>query len=102
MEKGRAGQQVQARRAMAKWEQWNRGRQSHTTSALAMAYGAMGNREEAFRCLEKEYQEHSNALTALKVEPAYDPLRSDRHFQDLLRRVGLADAGPIVGSASRP
>lgn len=99
---GRAGQQVQARSAMAKWEQWNRGRQSHTTSALVMAYAAMGNREEAFRCLEKAYQEHSNALTSLKVEPAYDPLRSDHRFQDLLRRVGLADAGPIVGSTSRP
>ena len=67
-----------------------------------MAYAAMGNREEAFRCLEKAYQEHSNALTSLKVEPAYDPLRSDHRFQDLLRRVGLADAGPIVGSTSRP
>ena len=99
---GRSGQQVQARRAMAKWERWDRGGQSYTTSAPVMAYAAMGNREEAFRCLEKAYQEHSNALTALKVEPAYDPLRSDRRFQDLLRRVGLADAGRGVGSATRP
>jgi TolB-like protein/DNA-binding winged helix-turn-helix (wHTH) protein/Flp pilus assembly protein TadD len=99
---GRSGQQLQARRAMAKWARWNRRRRSHSTSVLAMAYTAMGNHEEAFRCLEKAYQEHSNGLTTLKVEPGYDPLRSDRRFQELLQRVGLAEAGPNSGSTSRP
>jgi TolB-like protein/DNA-binding winged helix-turn-helix (wHTH) protein/Flp pilus assembly protein TadD len=100
---GRSGQQVQARRAMTKWERWNRGRQPRpdTTAAPAMAYAAMGNHEEAFRCLEKARQEHSNALTSLKVEPAYDPLRSDRRFQELLRSMGLAEAGPNSEATSR-
>ena len=40
--------------------------------------------------LEKAYTQHSNGLTGLKVDPIYDPLRGDPRFQNLLRRVGLA------------
>ena len=40
--------------------------------------------------LEQAYVQHSNTLVTLKVEPRFDPLRSDARFQDLLRRVRLA------------
>ncbi|HZP17704.1 MAG TPA: winged helix-turn-helix domain-containing protein [Terriglobales bacterium] len=52
--------------------------------------GAIGDKEQAMSWLEKAYELHSSGLCSLKVEPAYDPLRSDLRFQDLLRRVGLA------------
>ena len=87
---GRSGQQAQARRALAKWEQLRRRRQSHPTPMHVMAYIAMGKKEEAFAWFEKAYAEHSYALTDLKVEPNYDGLRSNPRFQELLRRVGLA------------
>jgi len=50
----------------------------------------MGKNDQAFTWLEQAYVQHSNALVTLRVEPRFDPLRSDARFQDLLRRVGLA------------
>lgn len=52
---------------------------------------AAGQRDQVFAVLQKAFDERSNALTGLKVDPLYDPLRSDPRFQDLLRRVGLAN-----------
>lgn len=49
-----------------------------------------GNKARAYYWLEATFSEHSNAMTMLKVEPAYDPMRNDPQFQDVLRRVGLA------------
>ncbi len=86
---GRSGQQVKARRALERWQQLNRRRQMDP-AAIALAYVGMGNKDEAFAWLQRAYSERSNALTALNVDPIYDPLRSDPRFQDLLRRVGLA------------
>ena len=39
--------------------------------------------------LEKAYAAHDLQLQFLKVDPAFDSLRDDPRFQDLLRRVGL-------------
>ena len=86
---GRTGQQAQARQALAKLEECNR-RRPVDPGVFVEPYIGMGNKDEAFVWLEKAYTQHSNVLTSLKVNPLYDPLRSDPRFQDLLRRVGLA------------
>ncbi len=57
--------------------------------AVAIIYTGLGETELAFTWLERAYEERSSWLTFLKVEPAYDPLRSDERFNDLLRRIGL-------------
>jgi TolB-like protein/Tfp pilus assembly protein PilF len=86
---GRAGQPVQAHRALVKLEELNRHQQLDPGPFLG-AYLGMGDKELAFAWLEKAYLQHSNVLAALKVEPCYDFLRGDPRFLDLMRRVGLA------------
>lgn len=41
--------------------------------------------------LENGYEQHSNSMTRLKVDPTYDSLRKEARFQELLRPVGLGD-----------
>jgi serine/threonine-protein kinase len=58
-------------------------------SLLAEIHAALGDKDKAFSWLEKAYEEHDSFLVRLKVEPALDPLRSDRRFGELLHRMNL-------------
>jgi len=86
---GRTGQKDKARAELRKLEAMNAARPQDPV-AMAVAYIGIGNNEAALSSLEKAYAERSNLLTALNVEPVYDPLRQDARFQELLRRVGFA------------
>jgi TolB-like protein/DNA-binding winged helix-turn-helix (wHTH) protein/Tfp pilus assembly protein PilF len=59
--------------------------------AAAFMFGFLGLRDydQAFFWMEEAYKEQSNFLQFLKVNPIFDPVRSDPRFLDLLRRVGL-------------
>ncbi len=56
---------------------------------FTIIYVALGDHDRAFVELEKDYENRSEALAWLKVDPRLDPLRSDPRFTDLQRRVGL-------------
>jgi tetratricopeptide (TPR) repeat protein len=85
---GRMGQKDKARAELRKLEAMS-GTQALDPVLMARAYTGMGNNDAALSALEKGYAQRSNLLTALKVEPVYDPLRDDPRFQELLRRVGF-------------
>ncbi len=56
---------------------------------IAQIYCALGQKDEALRWLEEAYREHDGNIVLLKVFPAWDSLRSDPRFQDLLRRMNF-------------
>ena len=56
----------------------------------AMIHIALGERDLAFEWLEKALDERAWQVGFLKVEPIFDPLRSDPRFDDLMRRANLA------------
>jgi eukaryotic-like serine/threonine-protein kinase len=61
--------------------------------AIMLAYIGLGNKDQAFACLERDYENHYTTMISLKSNPVYDPLRSDTRFGDLMRRVHLAPGG---------
>lgn len=93
---GRAGESAKARQKIKELLELNQ-RQPVDPMIVAQAYVGIGNNDEAIAWLEKAYTQHSNNLTALNVEPVYDPLRGDPRFQNLLRQVGLAQSPSADG-----
>jgi tetratricopeptide (TPR) repeat protein len=85
---GRSGDRARANSALERLQNVKRHR-AVDSLCFTVAYIGLGNNDEALLWLEKAYQEHSNSLTAIKVDPTYDPLRGAPRFQEFLRRVGL-------------
>jgi eukaryotic-like serine/threonine-protein kinase len=56
----------------------------------AIIYVGLGEKDKAFEWLEKSYEDRSIGFgSAIKVDPIWDPLRSDPRFADLLHRMNL-------------
>ena len=58
-------------------------------SLIAYIYIVLGDKDQAFACLEKGYQERSGNMPWMKIEPKFDPLRRDPRLMDLQRRIGV-------------
>ena len=56
---------------------------------IASAYAALGDKDRAFVWLERAYMVRSPDLITLKMPENLGPLRTDRRFANLLKRVGL-------------
>ena len=85
---GRAGHKSEAQKFLRKLEA-ERSRRYVDASKLAIAYFGVGDTDQALKWFEKGFSERSTALVWLKVDPVYDPLRSDPRFHELLTRVGF-------------
>jgi TolB-like protein/Tfp pilus assembly protein PilF len=56
---------------------------------VATAYVSLDRRNEALEWLQKALEDYDEWMDCINVDPALDPLRSDRRFQDLVGHVGL-------------
>lgn len=56
---------------------------------FAQVYVALGEKDQGLAWLEKGYAERDIQLVVLTVDPAFDSVRSDPRFQDLMRRLKL-------------
>jgi serine/threonine protein kinase len=86
----RMGREMEARNILAQLLQ---ARETRYVSApvIAAAYVAFGDKEEAFRWLERALAEHSGILQWIAFLPEFRPLHSDARFPHLLRRIGVSN-----------
>jgi hypothetical protein len=56
---------------------------------MVYVYGVLGDNDRAFAWLERAYARRESSLQSLKVFIAWDPIRSDPRFAEMVRRVGL-------------
>ena len=84
----RTGQPNRATESLKVLQEMNR-RGDVDAGVFAWAHLGDKDKNEALTWLEKAYEQHSNTMSTLKVEPAFDILRNEPRFQDLLRRVHL-------------
>jgi tetratricopeptide (TPR) repeat protein len=56
-------------------------------SEIAVIYASLGDKDQSMNWLQRGYEERFNPGVLLR--PGFDPLRSDKRFQDMLRRIGL-------------
>jgi len=85
----RMGREMEARNILAQLIQ---AREKRYVSApvIAAVYVAFGDKEEAFRWLERAFAEHSGILQWVAFLPEFRPLHSDERFPHLLRRIGVS------------
>jgi DNA-binding winged helix-turn-helix (wHTH) protein/TolB-like protein/Tfp pilus assembly protein PilF len=56
---------------------------------VATIYAGLGEKDQAFKWLEKAFEERDIWLMNLRVDPLFKSIRSDARFTSLLQRIGL-------------
>jgi tetratricopeptide (TPR) repeat protein len=85
------GLKEEALRRLKKVEELSEDNPSALQVRKAIVYAGLGEKDEAFVCLEKAFQHRSPQLFNLQYLPGFDPLRSDPRYQDLRRRMNFPD-----------
>jgi tetratricopeptide (TPR) repeat protein len=89
-----SGKTAEARQVLNELRDLSESREAASTLyvspyTVAAIYTGLGEKDQAFKWLERAYEERDVWLMNLKVDPVFAKLRSDKRFQDLLTRAGL-------------
>ncbi len=59
------------------------------SAALPLTYVQLGDTEKALYWLQKAYENHTRDMIYIKVEPIYDPIRSDPRFKKIVEQMNF-------------
>jgi tetratricopeptide (TPR) repeat protein len=62
-----------------------------TSYGVALVYGGLDEKDQAFSWLNKAVEERSHWLVWLKTDPRWRSIQSDKRFKELVNKVGLPD-----------
>ena len=65
------------------------GKKFVTSYGVALVHAGLGQRDSAFACLNKAFDERSHWLVWLRLDPRWNGLRSDPRFAELVSRVAF-------------
>jgi Flp pilus assembly protein TadD len=82
------GRRAEALAILKELEEKHAKRES-TGQFLAGVYAGLGDKDQAFAWLERDFQQRSGQLPTITWRPHFEDLRSDPRYADLLRRMGL-------------
>jgi DNA-binding winged helix-turn-helix (wHTH) protein/TolB-like protein/lipoprotein NlpI len=83
---GRTGKRAEAQKVLTSLDELAQ-RRFVTSYGVALVYAGGGQKEQAFAWLDKAFDERSNWLVWLKLDPRWDVLRSDARFNRLIERM---------------
>ncbi len=86
---GRLGQKEEARTQLEKLDELASKGRYISPVARSLVYVGIDDKEQALALLEEAYETRDGWMSDVNVEPAFDPLRDDPRFQDLLLRMNL-------------
>jgi len=88
----KSGNKAGARKMALKLEEMaKQPKQSYVSPVyIGLIYDALGERDQEFAWYDKGYQDQSEWLLWLTLDPMFDDVRADPRFKELVRRVGVA------------
>ena len=82
-----SGKKAEAQRILAELNQQKQKYVSPYT--VATIYAGLGEKDQAFKWLEKAFEDRDIWLMNLRVDPVLKPIRADQRFTNLVQRIGL-------------